>query len=99
MILFPKLKLCRAKECLLKASRLMAEHLFLTSLVLIFVSLLFGAAVFYKYYVRAQEVEPELGKEITEFKESTYQKIIAEWQDRGERFEAAKTKAYPDPFK
>ena len=98
MILFPGLKLNKTKKSLLNFSRMLVEHLFLTSLVVIFISLILGATVFYKYYMLSQNTEPELGTGITKFKENTYQKILEEWQSGGERFEAAKTKAYPDPF-
>ncbi len=85
------------REYISKIFRFSAEHLFLSSLVLILVSLLLGALVFYKYGILSQKVEPELGP-VIKFEKDTYQKILKEWQDRGEVFEEAKTKTYPDLF-
>ena len=33
-----------------------------------------------------------------QFKKNLYQNILAEWENRQERFEAANTKQYPNPF-
>ncbi len=93
------LKLKKITGPLAGVPRFAAEHLFLASLVLIFISSLLGLAAFYKYYIVLQKVEPELRIEPVKFQEDAYQKIIGEWQSRGERFEAATTKEYPDPFK
>ena len=85
------------KKYISKIFRFSAEHVFLSSLVLILVSLLLSALVFYKYGILSQRVEPELGP-VIKFEKDTYQKIMKEWQDRGERFDTAKTKEYPDLF-
>lgn len=99
MIYLRPIKYGKIKEYFSNILRSAAEHLFLTFLVLVFVSLLIGSAVFYKYYVLPQRIEPESSREVIKFQEDIYKKILQEWQDRGERFEASKTEEYPDPFK
>lgn len=99
MIRVPPIKYGKIKDCLFNLLRSAAERLFLTFLVLVFISLLISSAVFYKYYVLPQKIEPELSQEVIKFQEDIYKKILQEWQDRGERFDAAKTKEYTDPFK
>lgn len=99
MIYLRSIKLGKIKDYFLDILSWLAEHLFLTFLILIFISLLFGSAVFYKYYFLPKKIEPALSQEAIKFQENVYSRIIQEWQSRGERFEAAKTKKYPDPFK
>ena len=98
-IRFNNLKLQKVINPLAVIPRFAAEHLFLVSLVLIFISSLLGLAAFYKYYVLLQKVEPELRIEPVKFQEAAYQKIVEEWQNRGEEFDQALTKEYPDILK
>jgi len=99
-MIFPsQLKPNKIKEFLLKICTLAAERLFLSSLVLMFISLLFGLAIFYKYNILPQKLEPELETEVIKFQEDIYQKILETWESRGEKFEEARTKEYTDPFK
>ena len=92
-------QLDKIKKTTLNALMFAAEHVFFTFIVLIFIAAFLGLAVFYKYGFLPQRSEPELSAEIIKFNEGAYQKILAEWQSRGERFEAAKTQKYPDLFK
>ena len=54
--------------------------------------------MFYKYYILAKRVEPEIKEASLQFKEDLYQTILSEWQEREIRFREAETKEYPDPF-
>ena len=79
---YSQIKLKKIKETPLNVFRVAAEHLFLSSLILIFIALLLGAAVFYKYYILVQKIEPELEVSNVRFAEGVYQQITEEWQDR-----------------
>ena len=94
-----KFQLDKIKKTMPGVFRFAAERVFVTFIVLIFIAALLGLAVFYKYGFLPQKIEPELSVEIIKFKEGAYQKILAEWQSRGERFEAVKTKERPDLFR
>lgn len=98
MINLRQIKCSKIRDCFLSILRFAAEHLFLTSLILMLVSLSIGSVVFYKYYILPQKIEPELSQEVINFQEDIYKKIIQEWQDRGERLEKVKSKGYPNPF-
>ncbi|RLC35056.1 MAG: hypothetical protein DRZ76_01190 [Candidatus Nealsonbacteria bacterium] len=75
-----------------------AEHAFWVFLILVFLALLLGGYMFYKYYILAKRVEPEIKEASLQFKEDLYQTILSEWQEREIRFREAETKEYPDPF-
>lgn len=94
-----KLDFRKLKDNLGKVPRAIAQHLFLASLILIFISLILGGFLFYQYSILAQKAEPEITIQLVQFKENLYQKVLEEWQEREKRFEAAPTKTYPDPFK
>ena len=79
----------KLKNILGKLPRALAEQAFLTILVLIFISLIWGGFLFYQYSILAQKAEPEITIEPTQFKENLYQKILEEWQNREERFQEA----------
>lgn len=88
----------KIRDYFLNILRHAAERLFFTFLVLIFISLLISSFVFYKYYILPQRIEPISETKAIKFQENVYKKILQEWQNRGERFEAATTKKYPDPL-
>ena len=93
-----QLKFVKIKEFLSAALKLAAERLFFTFIILILIALLLGLSAFYKYGILPQKAKPEIGAGSVRFEENIYQKILEEWASRGERFEAAKTKEYLNPF-
>lgn len=95
---FKKIQLTEVKEFGRKLPWLMAEHIFLAAIVLVLLSLLVGALLFYQYQILVQKTAPEVKTEIIGFQENLYQEVLTEWQEREERFEQAQTKEYPDPF-
>lgn len=99
MISLRQLKINKIKEFLIEALNFAASHLFFALLFLIFLSLILGASVFYKYSILSQKIEPESVVGAIKFRTDIYQKILDEWQNREEEFKAAKTRQYPDPFK
>lgn len=98
MRLSKKIKLVQIKEFLKRLPWLAAERAFLAFLILFFLSLIIGGVLFYKYKVLALEREPVIQSEAARFREDLYQGILEKWQKRDERFEAASSKEYPDPF-
>ena len=84
---------------LCKSCRSLARHAFLSFLVLLLVSLLLGALLFYKYSYLTAKTEPEVSDKTTQFKKDLFQKVIDEWQNRQERSEGADTKKYLDSFR
>ena len=78
--------------------RPIAEHAFLTSLILILIAVIAGIALFYKYEVLAKKSAPEIKEPPFQFKKDLYQKVLSEWQNREERFESAVGKEYPNLF-
>ena len=75
-----------------------AEWPLSTFLVLFFLVLILGGLSFYKYSILTQKVEPEIIEQPAQFQENLYQKILKEWQDKEQRFEAATAKKYDNPF-
>ncbi|PIR71898.1 MAG: hypothetical protein COU42_03105 [Candidatus Nealsonbacteria bacterium CG10_big_fil_rev_8_21_14_0_10_36_24] len=93
-----KIKTKKAKNFLGKLPWFLAEHAFLTCLVLFFVSLIFGTLLFYKYNILAQRVKPgELSQSFL-LKEDVYQEVLNVWQKEEEKFQEADFREYPNPF-
>lgn len=92
-------KLDKIKLFFKKLPKILAEHAFLASLILIFVSLVLGGFVFYRYYTLAQVSEPLIIKGWVEFDEEIYQEVLGEQKTRQERFEAVGLQEYPNPFR
>lgn len=94
----PKIKSKQTKNFFKKLLGQIAEHPFLTFLILVFIALIIGGWQFYQYSILAQRAKPEISEAKIQFKENLYQEILSEWQSREERFESAQTKEYPNPF-
>ena len=75
------------------------ERMFLSFLVLVLIALIIGGFFFYQYSFLTERAELEILQKPTQLKESLYQKILADWQNREVELEGAVTKEYPDPFK
>ncbi len=77
---------------------ILAEHAFLTFLFFLFLVLILGGFIFYKYSILVEKKEPEILGKTFQFEEKTYQEILKEWQEREEKFEMASEKEYSNPF-
>ena len=98
----PKLKQIKSKKIkdfLKKLPRTLGKRAFLTFFVFLLFALIAGFLFFYKYSVLAEKEIPEIFGNPLQFKETTFQKVLEVWQEKEERFEAADTKEYPDPFR
>ena len=105
MIKIPQLNITVFKNLTRRMSRIkklpwiFGMHAFLTLLVLILLTLILGALIFYKYNVLIKKEEPKVIEKPLQLEEKTYQKIVSEWQKREKRFIEASQKEYSDPFR
>lgn len=97
--MIPKVKLKKVKDFLKKLPRILGEKAFLTFLGLFFLSLIFGAFIFYKYSILIKEIEPQITEKPLQFKEKTYQEVLKIWQEKEIKFRETDFKEYPDPFR
>lgn len=77
---------------------LAGERLFVSLLIVIFISLIAGAAIFYQYAVLAPKAEAQIQKEIIQFERARFEDLVAEWDARQAKFDSALQKEYPELF-
>ena len=71
----------------------------LPAIVFLFlVVLALGALIFYRYDILVGLSEPKAAGETIQFQEELYQQVLKEWQAREERFQAASSQNYINPF-
>ncbi len=105
MIKAPQLNVTVFKNLTRKISRIkklpwiFGMNAFLTLLVLILLTLILGALIFYRYNILIKKEEPKIIEKPLQLEEKTYQKIVSEWQEREKRFIEASQKEYSDPFR
>jgi len=95
----PKIKFNKVKAIFKKFPRILGEHSFLTFLFLLFISLVLGGIIFYKYSILAEKAETQTIKKPLQFEEEIYQKILNEWGNRENKFKEAELKEYPELFR
>lgn len=89
----------KIRRYLKKTPLVLAERTFICFLVILFLDLIFGAIVFYRYSILSWK-EPVESREVSlEFNEKLYQKILKEIEQREKRFLETEFKDYPNPFK
>lgn len=93
------IKFSKIKGFFKKLPRILAEYSFLTVLSLIFLALILGGIIFYKYNVLIEKTQPEIFEKPLHFDEKTYQAVLRVWQERQKRFEETEIKIYPDLFR
>ena len=76
----------------------MANYAFLSFLGLLFLSLIFGAILWYKYESLAQKEKPEVQIVPLQFKEDAFERVLKAWEEREKRFQESEFKEYPSPF-
>ena len=91
-----KIQTGKLKESLKRLFWVLAEKAFLTYLVLLFLSLIFGAVVYYQYSSVIEKAEIEIIKEPLQFQQKTYQNILKIWQERRSKFQKAGSEEFPD---
>lgn len=95
MISLKKIKIGKVKNL----AETLAQRATLTFLFLFGLALIIGGLIFFQYSVLAKKKISEFKEKPIKFDEKTYQEILEIWQERQKRFEEAKVKGYPDPFK
>jgi len=65
---------------------------------LFLIVLLSGVLIFYRYDILVKSSEPQILNETGQFQKEAYQQVLKEWQIRDERFTAADSQKYIDPF-
>jgi len=93
-----KIKLSKIKFSCSNLPRNLAENYFFTFLGLSFISVLLGLIIFYQ---SALTIEGDLKlaeKEILEFDQATYQKVLDKWEIRNQNISKIDGKEYPSPF-
>ena len=95
-MIFSKIKTKKNKESLKRLFLILAEKAFLTFLGLLFIALISGAIIYYRYNTLVETAEIQITKEPLQFQGKTYQKILKIWQERERKFKEADLKEYPD---
>jgi len=93
-----KIEISKIKYFFKKIPRVLAEKAFGFSILFIFLSLILGGLIFYKYSILTQKTEIDVAEETFKFQERAYQEILKIWQEREEKFNAVDSKQYSNPF-
>lgn len=93
------IKIKKIRESLKKSVWIIGRNSAPTFFILFFVTFILGGFIFYKYSFLAEKIEPQITEQPLRFKESLFQEILKEWENREKRFEEAELKEYPDPFR
>jgi len=76
----------------------LGSHVFFVILVLIFLDIIFGGFLLYRYAVFAKIQDSGAPAQDFRFAESAYKNVLIELQTREQKFEEAQEQNYPDPF-
>lgn len=94
-----KINLKKIKLFLKRLPEILAEKPFFTFFALIFLVLLFGAFIFYQFYLLAEKRLSLLEEEPLEFEEELCRKFLETLDEKERRFEKTELKDYPSLFK
>lgn len=94
-----KIKFDKIKGFFRRVPRFLGEHAFLGSLLLIFLALIFGTIVFYKYSILAGQRKIEISEKPLYFDEKIFEDILKILDERERKLEEAGIKKHPDLFK
>lgn len=93
-----KIKLDKIKKKLEKMPWMMAERAFLTCLAFLFLALILGGIVFYKYGISAQKADTDILQRPVQFNKRVFQDVLYIWKEREESFQGTDLKEYSNPF-
>jgi hypothetical protein len=93
-----KINIKKIIKILERASTTLASHIFLTCLLIVFLTLTFGALLFYKYVILIQNIEPEVS-ETFQLKEGVSRSILRFSDQEEQIFKQADSKEYFDIFR
>jgi hypothetical protein len=77
---------------------IITKNIFYVCLLLLFLSLLIGAFVFYEYVITPQKITLNISEEFFLLKEESRQRILEEWQAREKKFIQSDLNEYLNPF-
>jgi len=86
------------KNIFKKTLQNLAEKSFWASIFLIFFAILVGCLLFYKYDFLTSKNKPQPAEISIKIQSEIYLDILAEWESRQAKFEAADFKNWSDPF-
>ncbi len=78
---------------------LLGRHIFSVIILMVFLELLFGAFLVYKYTVMAESQDHGGKMEDFKFDEGSYQNLLLKLQEREARFDEILEEKYANPFK
>lgn len=93
------IKIKKIKEFLKRSLWVIGENFTSTFFILFFLALIIGGFIFYKYSFLAEKIEPQITEQPLRFKESLFQEILEEWENREKRFEETELREHPDLFR
>lgn len=76
-----------------------ANHAFLTIIVIFIIELIFGGFLFYRYALENNYNKVKTTNDIVKFEEARYQGIINFWKDKQLIFDEVLADKYANPFK
>jgi hypothetical protein len=92
-------KLPAVSKFLKRLPRFVAEHVFWASLAFVALAAILGAWTFYKYSFLAERKEPGSPEQPLVLDEKIIQEILRTRLELQNRFDQAKLKEYPHPFR
>lgn len=98
MFKFKIIRLSKIISFLKKLPRNLAENYFFTFLGLSFISVLLGLIIFYQSALTIEGGLEMEEKEIIEFNQTTYQKVLDEWNIRNQNISKIDEKEHLSPF-
>ena len=75
------------------------NHAFLAIIILIFIDILIGGWMSYKYVYLSERKNIEVDGAFFKFKDDAYQNILQKWEKRDNDLQESLEKNYSDPFK
>ena len=76
----------------------LGSHVFFVILTLIFLDIMFGGFLLYRYTFFAKIQDSGAPAQNFRFEESAYKNVLVELQAREQKFEEAQEQDYPNPF-
>jgi hypothetical protein len=74
------------------------RHAFLAVLILIFLNVILGGFLFYKYIYLAEKESMAVDTPAFQFDENSYQKVLIQWESRDKNLQEFLQKNYSNPF-
>ena len=93
-----KNKVKKLKKKTEKFLKTLTEHVFGSFMVLVFIFLILGGIIFYRYSFLIEKMEPVSSQAFVQYEENVFREVSNQWLEREEKFKQAETKQYPDLF-